>query len=123
MYAPLLIGAWFPNRKIIVAPVLQWNLDNDPLPGDRDMNQLSYRQIIIYQPMNKWVSWLTLDPELIFDFEKDQETTLDIGVEYGKMINKTTALFIKPTFGVDSSNDWAIKVGMRFMFPEKTFFE
>jgi hypothetical protein len=127
-YAPMLVGAWFPNRKTIVAPVFQWslgnNLDNDPLPGERDRNELSYRQIVIWQPMRKHVSWLMLDPELIIDFENDSDTALDVGLEYGKMLSKTTALFVKPTVGAfGERTDWAIKIGFRHMFPGKYLFK
>jgi hypothetical protein len=125
--APLGAVAWYPKKGLIVAPVLQWfigdDLDNDPLPGDRDRNELSYRQIVLWQPMKPYMSWLMLDPELIVDFEDDDET-LNIGVEYGKMISKTMAIFVKPTFGVgDSDTDWAIKIGFRHMFPGMTFWK
>ena len=126
-FAPLGAVAWYPRRNLVFVPLFQWflgnNLDNDPLPGERDRNELSYRQLVIWQPMHKYVSWLMLDPELIVDFEDDDET-LDIGIEYGKMITKTIAVFIKPTLGVgDSDNDWAIKIGFRHMFPTLVLFE
>jgi hypothetical protein len=126
--APLGAVAWYPKRGWIIAPVVQWTtgegLDNDPLPGDRDRNELSYRQIVLWQPMKPYMSWLLLDPELIIDFEDDNDETLTIGVEYGKMINKTMAVFIKPTVGVgDSDLDWAIKIGFRHMFPGMTFWK
>ena len=128
VYSPMLVGAWFPAKGWGVYPVLQWNLadnlDNNPLPGDSDKNELSYRQIFIYQPMTQYVSWLMLDPELIIDFENDDKTSLDIGLEYGKMINKNIALFCKPTIGVnDSDKDWAVKVGFRYMFHDVVLFK
>lgn len=121
-FAPLGAVAWYPRRQWIIAPVLQWflgnDLDNDPLPGDRDRNELSYRQLVLWQPMHKYMSWILLDPELIIDFEDDNDTDFVVGMEYGKLITKTIALFIKPSFGLgDSNTDWAIKIGFRHMFP------
>jgi hypothetical protein len=121
-FAPLFAAAWYPVPQLIIAPVLQWflgsDLENDPLPGTRDRSALSYRQIVLWQPMYSFMSWLLVDPELIFDFE-NEVTTLDLGVEYGKLVTKTIALFIKPTVGLDkdSATDWALKVGFRHMFP------
>jgi hypothetical protein len=120
-FAPLGAVAWYPRRQWIIAPVFQWflgnDLDNDPLPGDRDRNELSYRQLVLWQPMHKYVSWILLDPEFIVDFEDDDES-LTVGLEYGKMITKTIAVFIKPSLGLgDSDTDWAIKIGFRHMFP------
>ncbi len=125
-FAPLGAVAWYPRRQWIIAPVLQWflgdDLDNDPLPGHRDRNELSYRQLVLWQPMKPYMSWLLLDPEFIVDFEDDDET-LTVGIEYGKMITKTVAVFVKPSFGLgDSEVDWAIKIGFRHMFPKKVFF-
>ena len=127
-FAPLGAVAWYPSRQWIIAPVLQWflgnDLDNDPLPGDRDRNELSYRQIVLWQPMHRYVSWILLDPELIIDFEGDDDTDLVVGMEYGKLITKTMALFIKPSFGLgDSDTDWAIKIGFRHMFPGLLLFK
>ncbi|NIO06377.1 MAG: hypothetical protein GTN74_17755 [Proteobacteria bacterium] len=121
-FAPLGAVAWYPRGQWIIAPVLQWflgsDLDNDPLPGDRDRNELSYRQLVLWQPMHKYVSWILLDPELIIDFEDDNDTDLVVGIEYGKLITNTIALFVKPSFGLGNSDtDWAIKIGFRHMFP------
>jgi hypothetical protein len=126
--APLGAIAWYPSKGWIIAPVLQWtigeDLDNDPLPGDRDRNELSYRQIVLWQPMKPYMSWLMLDPELIIDFEDDNDETLNIGLEYGKMVSKTMAVFVKPTIGFgDSDLDWGIKIGFRHMFPGMTFWK
>jgi hypothetical protein len=122
MYAPVAGVAWFPMKGVGIIPFFQYNLSgyltNDPLPGDRNMNQLSYRQIVLWQPMHKYISWLTIDPEIIFDFEDEDTTTLDLGIEYGKMVSKTIGIFVKPTIGLtDGSKDWGIKVGFRHMFP------
>lgn len=122
--APMVAFAWYPNRKLIIAPVFQWyignNLDNDPLPGERDMNLLSYRQIVLYQPMKPYMSWLMLDPEFLIDFENNTES-LNIAVEYGKVIGKkkNKAVFVKPIVGVggDNGTDWGVKIGFRHMFP------
>jgi hypothetical protein len=93
-------------------------LSNDPLPGERDLNELSYRQLVLWQPGHRLVSWMSLDPELIIDFEDDEDTTLTLGVEYGKLVSRTMGLFIKPTVGLtDDTTDWGIKVGFRHMFP------
>ena len=126
--APIAVGALFPKPKWIVAGVAQWfladDLDNDPLAGERDRNELSLRPIVIYQPMKPYMSWINLDPDLKIDFEKDNETKLNIGVEYGKMVSKTSAFFIKPSANVGGGDEgWGIKVGMRFMFPGKYFFD
>jgi hypothetical protein len=127
-YAPLAAVAWYPRKTLILAPVIQWflgsDLENDPLPGERDRNALSYRQIVLWQPMKPYMSWLMLDPEMVVDFENNDDVTLDVGVEYGKMLSRTIAVFVKPTFGTgDSNNDWAIKIGFRHMFPKKVFFD
>lgn len=127
-FAPLAAAAWYPRRQWIIAPVLQWflgsDLDNDPLPGDRDRNELSYRQLVLWQPMHKYVSWILFDPELIIDFEDDNDTDLVVGIEYGKLVTKTIAVFIKPSFGLgDSDTNWAIKIGFRHMFPGLFFFK
>ena len=123
-YAPLAAVAWYPIKGLIIAPLLQWflgeNLDNDPLPGERDRNELSYRQIILWQPMHPYVSWLLADPELIIDFEDDDKTNFTLAVEYGKMLSKTIGFFIKPKVhagGSDKVQEWAMKIGFRYMFP------
>jgi hypothetical protein len=123
-YAPLVAAAWYPTKGFIIAPVFQWflgeNLQNDPLPGERERNELSYRQLVLWQPMHPYVSWLLADPELIIDFENDDKTNFTIGVEYGKMVSKTVGLFIKPKMhagGSDKVQEWAIKIGFRYMFP------
>jgi hypothetical protein len=127
VYAPMGVAAFFPSRKWIVAGVFQWflgnNLDNDPFPGKRDKNELSIRPIVIYQPMKPAVSWLTLDPELIIDFENSNKTSSTIGLEYGLMLNRTTALFLKPSVKVGDGDGWGVKFGFRFMFPKTVLFE
>lgn len=126
--APIGVAAWFPAKKWIVAGVGQYftasNLDNDPLPGERDRSELSIRPIVIYQPMKPYMSWLNLDPDLKIDFLADNEMSLNVGVEYGKMMSRTSAFFIKPSANVGGGDEgWGIKVGMRFMFPGKYFLE
>jgi len=60
---------------------------------------------------------------LIVDFEDDNHTTVSVGVEYGKLLNRRIALFIKPTVGFGSrGTDWGIKVGFRHMFPRAVTF-
>ena len=55
---------------------------------------------------------MSLDPELIFDFENDEDVTATLGVEYGKLITPTLGFFVKPTVGLtDDTTDSGIKVG------------
>ena len=75
--------------------------------------------------MKPYMSWLMLDPELIIDFENDDETEFNVGVGYGKMVSRTMAVFVKTTFhagGSEDNLDWAVKIGFRRMFPKKVFF-
>ncbi len=128
VYAPLTAIAWYPKPGLIIAPLFQWfigdDLDNDPLPGDRDIDELSYRQIVLWQPNKKYMTWLKVDPEVIIDFENDDETTYEVKVEWGKLVKKTVGVFVESTIGLGGERkDWAIKAGFRHMFPQKTFFK
>ena len=126
VYAPLTAIAWFPKPGLIIAPLFQWfigdDLDNDPLPGDRDIDELSYRQIVLWQPNKKYMTWLKVEPEVIIDFENDDKTSYELGVEWGKLVKPTIGVFVKSLIGLGGERkDWAIKVGFRHMFPQKTF--
>ena len=70
------------------------------------------------------MTWLKVDPEVIIDFENDDETTYEDKVEWGKLVKKTVGVFVESTIGLGGERkDWAIKVGFRHMFPQKTFFK
>ena len=128
-FSPMAIAAWYPRRDLIIAPVFQWtladDLDNDPLPGERDRNELSYRQIVIWQAMKPYMSWLLLDPELIIDIENDNDTSFVLGAEWGLMTSKRSAIFVKPEVGIGghTQEDWGIRVGFRYMFPKVLVFK
>lgn len=126
--APLAAVAWYPVKPWAVVPILQWflgdDLDNDPLPGTQDRNALSIRPLIIWQPGMRHLAYILVDPEIVIDFENDDEVTATLGVEWGKGIGKGVLLFVKGTAGLtDDTTEWGIKIGFRHLFPGTFLFQ
>ena len=107
---------------MFIAPIAQYfigsDLDNDPLPGDRDRNELSVRTLITQRGIAEHIDWVTLDPEVFFDFENSEER-LTIDLEAGKMVSPTRGVFLRVGMGVGgyTDEDWSIKIGFRSLFP------
>ncbi len=123
-YAPLAAVAFTPNPRLVHVPLVQWFLgrdfDNDPLPGERDRNALSFRQLVIWGVGKPNLAYLLVDPEVIVDFENDNDVTATLGLEFGKPFGRGTLLVLKPTIGLtDDTTDWGIKFAFRHMFPNK----
>lgn|GEM_PF-3445139 len=130
--APL-YASGFVKDEWLVAPIVQWYMGdeegyeyNGSYIDSRD--KISIRLIMAYQPVKKNpkspISWIKLDPEFFIDNERD-EVYGELGVEFGKMVSSTKAIFIKPTFNVYGDydqQDFKLKIGFRHMFPGKVFF-
>lgn len=127
-YTPLAAVAWFPTPKLLIAPFPQWkvgsDLDNLPLAGERDVNELDMQVVGLWQAKKKNLAYLSVTPEVIWDFENDADTVVEMQVEAGKAVARTALLTLKTTFGLDGDrNDFAIKLGFRHMFPGKYIFQ
>lgn len=132
IYAPVWATA-FAKDEWLIAPIAQWYLgDEEGYVYDGDYidsrDKLSIRVFMAYQPVKKNprapISWVMLDPEFFIDNERD-EVYGELGIEFGKMISRTKAVFIKPTFNVFGDydqQDFKLKIGFRHMFPGTVFF-
>lgn len=121
-YAPLGAFAFAPNPRWVFVPLAQWflgnNFDNDPLSGERDRNALSFRQLVIWEVGKPNLAYVLVDPEVIVDFENNDDVTATLGVEFGKPFGRGTLLILKPTIGLtNDTTDWGIKFAFRHMFP------
>jgi hypothetical protein len=125
-YTPLGAVAFFLPHQTLFAPFVQWylgkNLDQLPLEGTSDVNRLSLRPILLWQPGKKQIAYLLVDPELIWNFESDRFTST-LSVEYGTAIGRAELLILKPTFALTSgTTNWGLKFAFRHMFPGRFIF-
>lgn len=122
-YAPLAAVGFFPSRRWIIAPLVQWYLgsdfDNAPLPGSRDRDELSIRVVTIYQVGKPNIAYLLLDPEYVRNFETETDV-FTVSLEYGKAVGRGALLLLKPSVGLEGEGgalDWGLKFGFRQMWP------
>ncbi|MBL7114375.1 MAG: hypothetical protein ISS35_01300 [Kiritimatiellae bacterium] len=116
------------ENDILIAPVLEWtyasDLDATPYHEKGDVNALSIKTVLAWEPMSPQVSWLLAEPHLAVDFGDEDETTFDLTFEYGLMFTETMAVFARPTMGSnDSDLDWSILIGFRQVLRNWVLFE
>ncbi len=98
IYAPVLAAGWRPAEEWLFASVIKWTVGNglhrDITADSLDRDEISFRQIIAWEPHKKYIAWLLIDPEIIYDFERDEEE-IRLGGEYGVRITDSGYLFVR----------------------------
>ncbi len=105
---------------LLFAGVLEYRVSFAGNENRADINEMSIKPILLKSFLKGPMKGYYLNPklEVIVDFERDNDTTLQAGAEFGRALNKTVVVFVIPTFHVAGTkkDSFKLEAGFRYLF-------
>jgi len=103
---------FFKQGEMIFAPSLQQKIS---YAGDADRNDVNQTQVDLYfvwRPTK--TSWLTIDPQIVHDWEKDTEFG-QLEIEFGRVMFGGMSVYLRPGMGIgaDRPLEWNLEFGLK----------
>jgi hypothetical protein len=115
--SPLVTYAMFLNKNMIFAPTYQHNFSFAGDEDRKDVNETVLDFYFVYTADDK-MSWITIDPALVIDWEGDEDTPFSVEVQFGRRLGTLWGGafngYIQPGVGIgnDRVYDWNIEIGV-----------
>lgn len=105
---------------LLFAGVLEYRVSFAGNENRADINEMSIKPILLKSFLKGPMKGYYLNPklEVIVDFERDNDTTLQAGAEFGRALNKNVVVFVIPTFHVAGTkkDSFKLEAGFRYLF-------
>ncbi len=119
-FKPLIAGITPLGKGLGFVGILEYNVSFAGNRNRADINELRIKPIILKSFLDGPAKGYYVNPkaEIIVDLERDNNTTLQAGAEFGKALNKNVVLFAIPTFHVAGTEkeNFKLEVGFRYLF-------
>jgi hypothetical protein len=119
-FKPTLAGITPLAKGLLLAGVMEYRGSFAGNKNRADINELSIKPILLKSFLAGRLKGYYLNPKLdiLIDFERDNQGTLQAGAEFGKALNKNVVVFLIPTVHVAGTKkeSFKLELGFRYLF-------
>jgi hypothetical protein len=119
-FKPVLAGVTPLAKGLALVGVLEYRVSFAGNQNRSDINELSIKPIILKSFLSGPLKGFYANPQLEFivDFETNNRTTTQLGVNLGKVLSKNVVVFVIPTIHVAGTKreSFKLEIGFRYLF-------
>ena len=103
---------FFRQGEMIFAPSLQQKISYAGDADRADVNQTQVDLYFVWRPTK--TNWVTIDPQIVRDWEKDTEFG-QLEIEFGRVMFGGTSVYLRPGIGIgaDRPLEWNLEFGLK----------